>query len=247
MRRARTRRCSTTDRRPSEETPAAAEPPAARRALTFRRTATKSRRRSGSGGSGPRAGLDPPADLRRDPVRLLRSRRERLEPDGRGHVGGPLRAEPLRQAASDLQAIRVVEPDEPVRRVKDRRERPVVATQHDRSRRPVAVLELEDVADGGAAKLVDGLIVVADDGDVAMRLREQCDELRLRAIGVLELVDEDVAEAALKLLPNRWRIADEPQRERDLVAEVDEPVRGEQLLVAAVRPRELELAARRLE
>jgi hypothetical protein len=57
------------------------------------------------------------------------------------------------------------------------------------------LLELEDVAHVGAAPAVDGLVVVADDADVPVLAAEEADELELGAVGVLVLVDEDVAVA----------------------------------------------------
>ena len=59
----------------------------------------------------------------------------------------------------------------------------------------VVLAELEDVADVGSAEAIDGLVVVAHDRDVAVLRRQQVDEDVLRAVGVLVLVDEDVAEA----------------------------------------------------
>ena len=111
-----------------------------------------------------------------------------------------------------------------MRAVEDRRQRAVVAPQHDRPRRPVAIPELEDVADRGAAEAIDRLVVVADDRDVPMALREQRDELRLRPVGVLELVDQDVAVAALQRIARRGGLAQQPQRQRDLIPEVDRAV-----------------------
>ena len=58
------------------------------------------------------------------------------------------------------------------------------------------VLEVEDVADVGAAEAVDRLVVVADDAQVAVLLGEQLEPAVLGAVGVLVLVDEHVAEAA---------------------------------------------------
>ena len=55
------------------------------------------------------------------------------------------------------------------------------------------LVEVEDVPDVGAAPAVDRLVVVADDADVAVLAGEQLHELVLRAVGVLVLVDEDVA------------------------------------------------------
>ena len=123
--------------------------------------------------------------------------------------------------------------------------RSVVAPQDDRPRTPVAGLEVEDVVDRGAPEGVDRLVVVADDRHVAMPLGEQPDELRLRPVRVLELVDEDVPEAGLDPLASLGRLADEPERQGDLVAEVDEAAGREQVLVTRIGPGELELPARR--
>ena len=78
-----------------------------------------------------------------------------------------------------------------------------------------------------------------------MPLGEQPDELRLRPVRVLELVDEDVPEASLDPLTSLGRLADESERKGNLVAEVDEAVGRKQVLVARVGPGELELPARR--
>jgi hypothetical protein len=74
-----------------------------------------------------------------------------------------------------------------------------------------------------------------------VRFRDERDELILRSVRVLEFVDEDVPKSALDRVPNRRRLANEFQRKRDLIAEVDESIRAEQLLVTAVRSRQLQL------
>jgi len=53
--------------------------------------------------------------------------------------------------------------------------------------------EVHDVAEVGAAKRVDRLRVVADRHHVAMGHREQPHEVSLNQVGVLVLVDQDVA------------------------------------------------------
>ena len=75
-----------------------------------------------------------------------------------------------------------------------------------------------------------------------MRLGHDRHQLRLGAVRVLELIDQHVAEPRLDLGPCLGRLADEPQGERDLVAEVDAPARRQELLVAPVGCRELDLA-----
>ena len=189
-------------------------------------------------------GLDPTPDLGGDPVGLLGTRRRTLR-------AGPARqpattrcgAEPLDDARPDLEPVRVVEPDEPVGGVEDRRQRAVVPAQDDGPCPEVSVLEGEDVVDRGAAERVDRLVVVPDDGHIAVLLGERGDELGLGAVGVLELVDEDVAEAVGDLAPRGRRRPHEPEGQRDLVAEVDAPGRGHQVLIGRVRPRQLGLPA----
>ena len=189
------------------------------------------------------AARDPARDVGRDPVRFLRSGRERLETDRRRGRFASLRPEPLDETRARLEPVGVVETHEPVRRVEDRAERAVVAAQDDGPGARVARLEIEDVVDRGTAERVDRLVVVAHDRHVPVRLGEQPDELRLGAVRVLELVDQQVPETLRDGLPGGRGAAHEPEGERDLVAEVDEPVLAEQLLVARVRAGELLLVA----
>src|SRR5205085_9556424 len=114
-----------------------------------------------------------------------------------------------------------VEPDESRGRLENGRTRAVVPAEDDRSRIAMPLAEAQDVADRRAPEPVDRLIVIADDRQVAMSLGNDRDELRLGAVRVLELVDEDVPEASLDLVAGRCRGPDQPQRARDLVAEVD--------------------------
>ena len=144
---------------------------------------------------------DPARDVGRDPVRFLRSRGERLETHRRRRRVTSLCPEALDETRPRLEPIGVVEPDEPVRRVEDRAERAVVAAQDDGPGAWVARLEVEDVVDRGATERVDRLVVVADDSHVPVRLGEQRDELRLRAVRVLELVHQQVSEALSDRLP----------------------------------------------
>ena len=58
----------------------------------------------------------------------------------------------------------------------------------------VTLLELEDVGEVGAAEPVDALGVVTDHAEVLMVLRQQVDDVALQPVGVLVLVDQQVAE-----------------------------------------------------
>ena len=81
----------------------------------------------------------------------------------------------------------------------DVRGRAVVLLEPDHRGAGEVLLEAQDVADLGAAPAVDRLVVVADAADVAVAAGEQPQPEVLRDVGVLVLVDEDVAEPALVL------------------------------------------------
>ena len=96
------------------------------------------------------------------------------------------------------------------------------------------LFEVEDVADVGAAPRVDRLVIVADDADVSMRRREQPQELELRAVGVLVLVDEDVAKALLPLCEYVGATVPEARHLADEIVEVERAKLAEGRLVARV-------------
>ena len=63
-------------------------------------------------------------------------------------------------------------------------------------------LELENVANVGAAPGVDGLILVTHGADVMPRAREHSHELVLRAVGVLVFINQDVLETLVVIFAN---------------------------------------------
>ena len=98
-----------------------------------------------------------------------------------------------------LDASRVVL-DHRVGGVEDALRGAVVLLQAHHARVREVALEVEDVADVGAAPGVDGLVDVAHDEDVAVRVGEQAHDAVLRVVRVLVLVDEQVVERALPAL-----------------------------------------------
>ena len=112
--------------------------------------------------------------------------------------------------------------------------RAVVLLEHDDGDVGERVLELEDVADVGAAEPVDRLVAVADDADVAVRLAEQEDELVLDRVGVLVLVDEHVLEALLVVLEHVGVALEELDGVAEQVVEVHGPGPQQAGLVLAV-------------
>ena len=111
--------------------------------------------------------------------------------------------------------------DEPGRDREDVPARAVVALEPDHLRAGEVALEAQDVVHVRAAPAVDRLVVVADAAQVPARLRQQPEPQVLDDVGVLVLVDQDVAEAPLEGGQHVRILAEEPQRLEQKVAEVD--------------------------
>ena len=153
-----------------------------------------------------------PAAIRRPISAAIQSASSEPDANTSSRTGGgrshrPFGSQPLADARPDLEAIGVVEPDQAICRVEDRRERSVVPSQDDGPRPRVPLPEGEDVVHRRATEGVDRLVVVADHGHVAMGVAQQGDELRLGPVRVLELVDQDVPEPAGDRRPGGRRAA----------------------------------------
>ena len=127
-------------------------------------------------------------DLAGDPIRLVALV---LGPITRDGAAGVPDGEELLGLATDVVG------DDGVRRIEDGLGGAEVLLQHDGRHVGEGPLELQNVADVRAAPAVDRLVGVPDDADVAVRLAQQLDDLVLRVVRVLELVDEDVPETFL--------------------------------------------------
>ena len=113
----------------------------------------------------------------------------------------------------------------------------VVALEPDDGGAGEILLEAQDVVDLGAAPAVDRLVVVADAAEVRRALREQPQPQVLHDVGVLVLVDQDVAEAALVVGEHVGMLAEEAQRFEQQVAEVDGVELLQALLVGGIELR----------
>ena len=87
--------------------------------------------------------------------------------------------------------------DDRIGRRQDIAQRPVVLLQLHHLRVRVIVLELQDVADVGAAPGIDGLVVVAHHHDVSAEPRQKRRDGVLGPVRVLVLIHQHVGEAAL--------------------------------------------------
>jgi len=95
----------------------------------------------------------------------------------------------------------------------------------------VVLAKVEDVTHVRAAETVDRLVVVADHHHVAVLGRQLVDQHVLRAVGVLVLVDEHVAETIAPLVERLVIGVEELDQLHDQVVEVEAAGAPQQLLV----------------
>ena len=163
-----------------------------------------------------------------------------------------------------LRLASLVVGDDGVGRVEDGLRGAVVLFEHDGPRVGEILLEVLDVADVGAAERVDGLVGVAHHGDprragssgggtglYALRGRvrsssstlprvdagEFAHEHVLRVVGVLVLVNEDVAESVMVVLGHVRMVTQQFDGAHDQVVEVDGVGEREPMLVFGVDDR----------
>ena len=116
-------------------------------------------------------------------------------------------------------ALRIVS-DDFIRRVQDVAGGTVVLFETDGLRVFIVAFKVQDVFDGGAAEPVDALVVIADDADVHVLAGEEARQHILCRVGVLVLVDEDIAELVLVVFPDFRLLFEEFDRVEDHVVEV---------------------------
>jgi hypothetical protein len=98
------------------------------------------------------------------------------------------------------------------------------------------VLEVENVTEVGAAPFVDGLIRIADDGDVAVDFRKAADRACTADDCVLVLVDHHVLELARVELANLLRLFEKLDRLQQQVVEIERVGVLQRLQIALVDP-----------
>ena len=161
-----------------------------------------------------------------------------------GHEGGlvalvlgPVAHDQVAAAGLGPQVLRLardVVGDHRVGGVEDVLRAPVVLVEDHRGDLGEGVLELQDVAVVRTPKPVHRLVGVANDRDVLVAAGEQEDDLVLRLVGVLVLVDEDVLEALAVRLEHVGVIAEQPDGVDEQVVEVHRPGLVQPGLVLAV-------------
>ncbi len=98
---------------------------------------------------------------------------------------------------------------------------PVILFEPDHFGIREVALEIEDVADVGAAPAIDGLILVTHHADVLVGLGEQAHQVVLAAIGVLVFVDHDEFETAIHLEAQIGVVGEQPHGFEQQVVEIE--------------------------
>ena len=111
----------------------------------------------------------------------------------------------------------------------------VLLHRHEPGLRVVA-LEGQDVAEVGVAPGIDGLVGVADHGDVAMLLGQQPGYGVLDDVGVLELVDEQMQVASLVVLGGIGKVRQQLMGLHQQVVKIHGLGEAQPGLVAAIDP-----------
>ena len=124
--------------------------------------------------------------------------------------------------------------DDGVGGVEDRLCAAVVLVEDHRGDVGERLLEVDDVAEVGAAKFVHALIRVTHHAHVAVAVGEEEHHLVLGLVGVLVLVDEDVLEALAVVLENVGMLAEQLDGVGEQVVEVHRPGLEEAGLVLGV-------------
>ncbi len=122
-----------------------------------------------------------------------------------------------------LRLARGVVGDDRVGGIEDRLRAAVVLVEHDGRHLGEGFLELQDVPEVGAAEAIDRLVRVSDDGDVVVAAGEQQDDLVLRLVRVLVLVDQDVLEALAVVVEHVGVVAEQADGVHQQVVEVHRP------------------------
>ena len=113
--------------------------------------------------------------------------------------------------------------DDVVGRVQDAAGAAVVLLETDGAGILILLFKVEDVLDRRTAELVDALVIVADDADVAPAVRQQGRELVLEVVRVLILVDEHITEAALPVLAHVRMLVEQADGVVDQVVKIHRP------------------------
>ena len=172
---------------------------------------------------------------------VVRPRAEQAFGAGRlvgGVRGQDQRARGIGSRTDDLREAFAVVLDQPDRPFDDRDRAAMVHLQVDAPEARKRRIESEDPAHVGQAPTVDRLVVVAHEEDPIRRRREQERQTQLRAVDVLDLVDEQMGAAVAPPREQGRIVVESVQRAPDQVVEVQTAALRDRSLVGNEGPRE---------
>ena len=112
----------------------------------------------------------------------------------------------------------------------------VVLLQPDGAAALILVLKRQDILDGGAPEPIDGLVIVAHHADVLMSPRQQGGQQILQVVGVLVLVDENIAELPLVISTHALVLLQQANGVEQNIVEVQCPGVPQLFLVGGIQP-----------
>src|SRR5436190_3985362 len=127
-------------------------------------------------------------------------------------------------------ASRII-PDQRTRRPQDRVGASVILLQRHDRRVGKMMFEFQNVRDFRAPPAVDRLVVIANDGDVAMFVGQERDQFQLEFVRVLELIDHEIAKPLPPPVSHIRMLVQQSYRERQEIVEVDRVESLELMLV----------------
>ena len=121
-----------------------------------------------------------------------------------------------------------------VGRVQDGLSGAVVLFQADDLGIPVLLLKIQDVFNGRAAEFIDTLIVVAHHADIFIAAGQQGRQQVLQVVGILILIDQNVAELSLVVPAHVLEVLQNPDGQQDDIVKVQGIGLPQALLVLSV-------------
>jgi hypothetical protein len=154
-----------------------------------------------------------------------------------GLVGGQHEAQPCPCVALAPQALAFAIPvvrDHGVGGIENVPGRAVVLLEPDHRGARERFLEVEHVGEIGAPPAVDGLVIIADDEQIAVPRRQRFDQAELRVVGVLVFVHQHVVETLLVAARDVGPRAHQAHHLGDEIVEVEGAAFAQRMLIALI-------------
>jgi hypothetical protein len=116
----------------------------------------------------------------------------------------------------------------------------VIPPQDDAREACMTSVKMRHVVTPAAPEGVNGLVRITNDGHVGTLPGQRVKQGELCGVEVLELVHEDVTVAAMQFVADPRALPDQPERQADLIAVVDQAASREQLLITLESPGQLQ-------